>query len=100
MPIVWRMFRLVAVDLIAGLPLVALGITFSRTLEILAVLLLVSSVLVLALLTLVAVVPQLARRVCRWKHGWSGADHSTAGFGAWCGECLWAGAVWAAGVDA
>ena len=65
MPIVWRMFRLVAVGLIAGMPLVALGITFSRTLEILAVLLLVSSVLVLALLTLVAVVPQLARRAAR-----------------------------------
>ncbi len=58
-------FRLVAAGVIAGVPLVALGITFSRELEILAVLLLTSSVLALALLTLVAVVPQLARRSAR-----------------------------------
>jgi hypothetical protein len=58
-------FRIVAAGMIAGVPLVALGITFSRVLEILAVLLLVSSVLALALLTLVAVVPLLARRSAR-----------------------------------
>ena len=64
-PAVWRIFRLVAAGLIVGVPLVALGITFSRVLEILAVLLLTSSVLALALLTLVAIVPQLARRAAR-----------------------------------
>jgi hypothetical protein len=64
-PMVWGSFRLVAAGLIAGVPLVALGITFSRALEILAVLLLASSVLALALLTLGAVVPQLARRAAR-----------------------------------
>jgi hypothetical protein len=60
-PLMWSIFRLVAAGMIAGVPLVALGITFSRVLEILAVLLLVSSVLALALLTLVAVVPLVAR---------------------------------------
>jgi YndJ-like protein len=64
-PHVWGVFRLVAAGVIAGVPLVALGITFSRELEILAVLLLASSVLALALLTLVAVVPRLARRAAR-----------------------------------
>ena len=64
-PGVWRIFRVVAAGMIAGVPLVALGITFSRVLEILAVLLLASSVLALALLTLVAVVPRLARRDAR-----------------------------------
>ena len=64
-PAVRGSFRLVAAGLIAGVPLVALGITFSRVLEILAVLLLVSSVLALALLTLLAVVPLLARRAAR-----------------------------------
>ncbi len=64
-PLSWRSFRLIAAGLIAGVPLVALGITFSRVLEILAVLLLASSVLLLALLTLVAVVPSLARRAAR-----------------------------------
>jgi hypothetical protein len=61
-PVLSGIFRLVAVGMIAGVPLVALGITFSRVLEILAVLLLASSVLALAFLTLVAVVPRLARR--------------------------------------
>jgi hypothetical protein len=56
------LFRLVALGIIAGVPLVALGITFSRTLEILAVLLLVASVLALAILTLIAVVPRVERR--------------------------------------
>jgi YndJ-like protein len=64
-PGVWGIFRLVVAGMIAGVPLVALGITFSRVLEILAVLLLTSSVLALALLTLVAVVPRLARRDAR-----------------------------------
>ena len=64
-PGVWRIFRVVAAGMIAGVPLVALGITFSRVLEILAVLLLASSVLTLALLTFVAVVPRLARRDAR-----------------------------------
>jgi hypothetical protein len=59
------MFRVIAAGMIAGVPLVALGITFSRVLEILAVLLLVSSVLALALLTLIAVVPQLTRRAAQ-----------------------------------
>jgi hypothetical protein len=64
-PLNWSIFRVVAMGMIAGVPLVALGITFSRVLEILAVLLLVSSVLALALLTLVAVLPQVARRDAR-----------------------------------
>jgi hypothetical protein len=64
-PLTWSIFRLVAAGMIAGVPLVALGISFSRVLEILAVLLLVASVLVLALLTLGAVVPQVARRDAR-----------------------------------
>jgi hypothetical protein len=58
-------FRLVARGIVAGVPLVALGITFSRELEITAVLLLVASVLGLAILTLVAVVPLLKRRIAR-----------------------------------
>jgi hypothetical protein len=58
-------FALVAAGIIVGVPLVALGITFSRELEILAVLLLVSSVLAFALLTLAKVVPLLARRHAR-----------------------------------
>jgi hypothetical protein len=58
-------FRLVAAGMIAGVPLVALGITFSRRLEILAVLLLTSSVLAFALLTLLAVLPLLACRAAR-----------------------------------
>ena len=64
-PAAWGSFRLLAAGLIAGVPLVALGITFSRVLEILAVLLLVSSVLAFALLTLLALVPQLVRRAAR-----------------------------------
>ena len=64
-PGVWGIFRLVVAGMIAGVPLVALGITFSRVLEILAVLLLTSSVLALALLTLIAVVPRLVRRDAR-----------------------------------
>ena len=59
------MFRVIAAGIIAGVPLVALGITFSRVLEILAVLLLASSVIGLAFLTLLAVLPQLARRRSR-----------------------------------
>ncbi|MEO7913206.1 MAG: YndJ family transporter [Roseiflexaceae bacterium] len=64
-PQIWRIFRLVAAGLIAGVPLVALGITFSRLLELLAVLLLASSVLGLALLTLVVIVSGLARYAAR-----------------------------------
>jgi hypothetical protein len=59
------LFRLVAVGIIAGVPLVALGITFSRELELVAVLLLVASVLTLALLELLAVVPLIERHVAR-----------------------------------
>lgn len=64
-PAAWRSFRLIAAGLIAGVPLVALGITFSRLLEILAVLLLVSSVLLLALLTLVVVISRLGSQTAR-----------------------------------
>jgi hypothetical protein len=64
-PQVWRIFRVVAAGIIAGVPLVALGITFSRELELLAVLLLASSVLGLAVLTLTAIVPRLTRRAAR-----------------------------------
>lgn len=58
-------FRLVAAGIIAGVPLVALGITFSRQLEMLAVLLLVSSVLALAFLELLSVLPLIERRLAR-----------------------------------
>jgi hypothetical protein len=64
-PVVLGSFRLAAAGLIAGVPLVALGITFSRVLEIGAVLLLASSVLAFALLNLLAVVRLLARRAAR-----------------------------------
>jgi hypothetical protein len=64
-PAMSRSFRLIAAGLVAGVPLVALGITFSRVLEILAVLLLASSVLLLALLTLVAIVPRLGSQPAR-----------------------------------
>jgi hypothetical protein len=64
-PAAWGVFRTTAAGMIAGVPLVALGITFSRVLEILAVLLLVVSVLAFALLSLVGVVPLLARRTAR-----------------------------------
>lgn len=64
-PVAWGSFRLAAAGMIAGVPLVALGITFSRVLEILAVLLLASSVLAFAFLTFVAVMPLLARRAAR-----------------------------------
>ena len=57
-PLSWRSFRLIAAGLIAGVPLVALGITFSRVLEILAVLLLASSVL-LALSALASIATML-----------------------------------------
>lgn len=61
----WSIFRLAAAGISTGVPLVALGIAFSRPLEILAVLLLAASVLVFAFLTLVAIVPQLVRRTAR-----------------------------------
>jgi hypothetical protein len=64
-PAVWRHFRVIAAGLIADVPLVALGITFSRVLEILAVLLLATSVLLLARLALVAIIPGLVRRPVR-----------------------------------
>jgi hypothetical protein len=64
-PLARGVFRLVAVGIIAGVPLVALGITFSRELELVAVLLLVASVLALALLELLAVVPLIGRRIAR-----------------------------------
>jgi hypothetical protein len=64
-PVARGTFRLIAAGMIAGVPLVALGITFSRLLEILAVLLLVASVLALALLTLLAIAPLIARRAAR-----------------------------------
>jgi hypothetical protein len=63
--VTWSSFRLAAAGMIVGVPLVALGITFSRVLEILAVLLLASSVLAFAILTLLAVVPLLALQVAR-----------------------------------
>jgi hypothetical protein len=58
-------FRLAAAGMIVGVPLVALGITFSRALEILAVLLLACSVVAFAILTLLMVVPLLARCAAR-----------------------------------
>jgi len=64
-PIAWGSFRLVAAGMIAGVPLVALGITFSRVLEILSVLLLASSVTAFAILTLLTVVPLLALHAAR-----------------------------------
>jgi hypothetical protein len=64
-PAAWGIFRLVAAGMIAGVPLVALGITFSCVLEILAVMLLASSVLAFALLTLVAVAPQRTHGAAR-----------------------------------
>jgi hypothetical protein len=57
-----RIFRLAAIGVIAGVPLVALGITFSRALEIGAALLLATSLLTLAALVVVVVVPRVRQR--------------------------------------
>jgi hypothetical protein len=64
-PLARGSFHLAASGMILGVPLVALGITFSRVLEILAVMLLACSVLIFAILTLLVVVPLLARRAAR-----------------------------------
>jgi hypothetical protein len=65
-PAIQKLFRLTTIGIITGIPLVALGITFSRVLEVAAVFLLASSLLVLALLIIVAVVPRLDRRITRF----------------------------------
>lgn len=58
----WGIFRVVAAGIIAGVPLVAAGITFSPALEVAAACLLAGSLAALSALTLSAIVPALRRR--------------------------------------
>ena len=60
-----RLFQLVAAGVILGVPLVALGITFSRALEVGAVILLTTSLLILAVQTIILVVPRVQQRLAQ-----------------------------------
>jgi hypothetical protein len=52
-----KLFRPVAAGIVAGIPLVAAGISLSRSLEVIAALLLATSLACLALLIIIAIVP-------------------------------------------
>jgi hypothetical protein len=58
-------FRLAAAGIGMGVPLVALGITFSRVLEVAAVFTLAASLVLLALLGIFGVLPRLRSRLAR-----------------------------------
>jgi hypothetical protein len=64
-PSLLKFFRIAAVGVIAGPPLVAIGITFSRAIEMLSAFVLASSLLILAWLTFFAIVPALKSRVAQ-----------------------------------
>ncbi len=64
-PSLRRFYRIAATGVIAGPPMVAAGITFSRAIEAAAAFALALSLLILALLTLLAIVPALKSRVAQ-----------------------------------
>lgn len=64
-PTLWVAYRWVAVGAIVGPPLVAVGITFSRAIEFVAVVVLATSLIGLAVLTLVAIVPTVPNLIAR-----------------------------------
>jgi YndJ-like protein len=64
-PRIRRAFWVVTAGVILGVPLVALGITFSRALEIAAALLLTTSLVMLALLIIFVVVPGVRQRAAQ-----------------------------------
>ncbi len=61
-PSAWGIFRVVATGVVAGVPLVAAGITISPALEVAAACILAGSLAALSALTLYAIVPTLRRR--------------------------------------
>ncbi len=64
-PSLRKFFRVAAAGVIAGPPLVAAGITFSRAIEMFSAFALAASLLLLALLILFAIVPALKNRVAQ-----------------------------------
>ena len=64
-PATQHVFRLVAMGLILGTPLTALGITFSPLLELAAALMLITSLLVLSFLSLFVIVPHITHRTAQ-----------------------------------
>lgn len=62
-PAAWRAYRIVVLGTIGGPPLLAIGITFSPWIEVLAALWLAASLAALALLTFVALVPRVESRL-------------------------------------
>lgn len=60
-----KLFRIPAAGVIAGPPLVAIGITFSRRIEMISAFALAVSLLTLAMLTLFVIVPALKSRVAQ-----------------------------------
>ena len=64
-PSLRKFFRMAAAGVIAGPPMVAAGITFSRAIEMFSAFALAASLLLLALLILFAIVPALKHRVAQ-----------------------------------
>jgi hypothetical protein len=64
-PSAWGVFRVVAAGIVASVPLVALGITFSPALEVAAACVLAASLAGLSALTMRAIVPALRRRAAQ-----------------------------------
>ena len=62
---IWKLFRFVAIGVISGPPLIAIGITFSPLIEVAAVIILVTSLVALSIVTLVFVVPKVQARVAQ-----------------------------------
>jgi hypothetical protein len=60
---IWRFFRLIASGVIAGTPLIAIGITFSPLIEVTAVIILAVSLLALSIVTLVYIMPKIQVRL-------------------------------------
>ncbi len=64
-PSVWKTFRLISIGLIAGTPLVAIGITLSPVVEVVAAIMLVTSLLLLSFLTAFVIAPAIRPRIAQ-----------------------------------
>jgi len=64
-PSMWKAFRLVAAGVIAGPAFVAAGITFSPLIEVIAAVILATSLIILSLLTLFVIVPGIHGHLAR-----------------------------------
>jgi hypothetical protein len=73
-----RLFRILAVGVVTGTPLLAAGITFSSALEAIAALLLAGSLLMLSFVIVFDLVPNIGTRVARVLLGVSGASCAIA----------------------